>query len=82
MLSELLADPERVRISILDDGPGMPEAFGELKGPFVPMRSGGIALGVTLVRDAAGQPSGIAQYYDIMVWSADREPRRHGRCDG
>lgn len=72
--AELLQEPERVRISILDDGPGMPEAIPELDGPFIPTRSGGIGLGVTLMRDAAGRPQGIAQYFDALTWTGDPGP--------
>lgn len=71
--AELLQQPERLRISVLDDGPGMPEAFGDLDGPFIPTQRGGIGLGITLVRDQAGRPNGIAQYFDALTWTDDRE---------
>ena len=67
--ADLLTDPDRVRISILDDGPGMP-ALGGLSLPFSPTRRGGVGMGVTVLRDENGAPRGIAQHYETPTYES------------
>jgi hypothetical protein len=77
--AERLEQPARVRISILE-GPGTPEPFGPLDRPFVPTRTGGLGLGIHLLRDARGRPKGIGQYFEMLAHegeaSAGPAPRR------
>lgn len=68
MRAQHLVDPPRVRMSILDDGPSMPENLLGLEGRFTQTARGGLGLGITQARDALGQPtSGILQYFEVAT---------------
>lgn len=72
--ADRLHDPDRVRISIRDDGPGMPDRFRDLDQPFLPTQKGGIGLGVVLVRDTEGKPTGgVAQYFEAPTHDEGQE---------
>jgi two-component system C4-dicarboxylate transport sensor histidine kinase DctB len=74
--ADLLDDPERVRISIRDDGTGTPDRFRDLAQPFTPTEKGGLGLGVILVRDSEGKPTGgAAQYFEAPAHEPDQEER-------
>ena len=63
---EVLENPGRVRVSVVDDGPSLPANFPDILGSFFETRSGGSAVGVAQVRNEAGEPTGgIMQYFDL-----------------
>jgi nitrogen-specific signal transduction histidine kinase len=56
----------QIRISIVDDGPPLPDDFPDILGAFLETRSGGSAVGVANARDENGKPTGgIIQYFDL-----------------
>ena len=59
LLIEVAAERERVRISVSDDGPGVPvELAGRLFEPFATGRSGGTGLGLAAARRIAERHGG------------------------
>lgn len=64
--AEHLEEPSRVRVSVVDDGPSLPDGFPEIVTDFLPTQSGGAGIGLTSSRDAAGNPlGGIVQYFEL-----------------
>ena len=59
-----LESPPRMRISLIDDGPSLPDEFPAFQGAFYPTRDGGLAIGVQPAR--AGGP-GVEQYFELPI---------------
>ena len=50
-------------------GPGGPGGFPEVESTMTPSRTGGLGMGVHLVRDADGNPTGgVAQYFEQPIY--------------
>jgi PAS domain-containing protein len=63
--AECFENPLRIRISLEDDAV-MPDGFTGIDGQFFETQKGGVGLGVVLVRDDDGRPSGgLCQYFEI-----------------
>ena len=70
-------DPERVRVSLRDDLPTDSAGFPEVSSSFVATRGGGVGLGLTLVRDEQGRPTGgVTQYFEAAVYPPPEAAQR------
>jgi PAS domain S-box-containing protein len=62
--AEHLHAPERVRVSIIDDGDGA-EGIPEVKSTMTPTRTSALGVGILAARDADGKPTGgMIQYFE------------------
>ena len=78
--AERLDDPPRIRMSILDDGPDMPDSLLGLEGRFTETARSGLGLGITRARDATGRPiGGILQYFEVATEKVGRQAYRARR---
>lgn len=65
-----LEEPARVRISVIDDGPSLPDGFPEIVADFLPTQSGGAGIGLASPRDGSGRATGgIVQYFELPAFA-------------